>query len=130
MDTLVVYYSKTGHAKKVAGLAIEKLGCAQTELVYDKDAKSISGGADPAGYDKVILVCPVWAFELADPMKLYLQQYGKSIKSYSLIVTCGGLGLRTCVWNCVKAIGKQPLKSMKIRDGALKADKIDLSAVL
>jgi len=130
MNTLVVYYSKTGNAKKVAGLVIDKLGCEHAELIFDSNAITISGAADPSGYERVVLISPVWAFSLATPMKLYLKQYGKSIKDYSLIVTCGGMGLRGCVSNCVKAIGKQPLKSMKIMDKNLKIDNFDINAVL
>ena len=131
MKTLVVYYSKTGNAKKVAEIVINELGgCDHAALIFDEKANTIEGAADPSGYERVILVCPIWAFSLSTPMKLYLKEYGKSIQSYSLIVTCGMIGLRGCVKNCVKATGKQPLKSMKIKDKHLKADNFDVKPAL
>ena len=131
MNTLVVYYSKTGNAKKVAEIVINELGgCDRAELVFDEKAKTIEGAVDPSGFERVILLSPIWAFSLAEPMKLYLNEYGKSINSYTLIVTCGMFGLRGCVRNCVKATGKQPLGSMKIRDKNLKTGNFDLKPLL
>jgi len=131
MKTLIVYYSKTGHAKKVAEVVINELGgCDNAALTFDEKANTIEGAADPSGYERVILVSPIWAFSLATPMKLYLKEYGKAIRSYSLIVTCGMIGLSGCVRNCVKATGRQPLKSMKIKDKHLKTDNFDIKPML
>ena len=131
MNTLVVYYSKTGNTKKIADIVINELdGCDCATLTFDEKAKTIEGAADPSGYERVILLSPVWAFSLAEPMKLYLKEFGKSVQSYSLIVTCGMVGLRGCVGNCVKAIGKQPLGSMKIKTRQLKTGKFDIKPML
>jgi len=131
MNTLVVYYSKTGNARKVAGIVINELdGCDSSELLFDEKANTIEGAKDPSGFDRVIMVCPIWAFSLSTPMKLYLKQYGGAIQDYSLIVTCGRLGLSGCVRNCVKAIGKQPLGAMKIRNKQLRADNFDIKPML
>ena len=127
MKTLVVYYSKSGNTKKVAEALIQKLGCDSAELEYDETAKSISGGADPSGYERVVLLSPIWAFSLAEPMKLYLHEHGKQIQAYSLIVTCMGLGLWGSVKNCVKATGKRPEKAMKIRSKLVLAGDYDIS---
>ena len=130
VNTLVVYYSKTGNAKKVAEVVIGGLGADHAELVFDDGANSIAGALDPSGYERVILICPVWAFSLAEPMKIFLREYGEAIQSYSLIVTCGLFGLRGCVKYCVKCIGKPPLKSMKIRDKFIRTESFDVAAVL
>jgi len=126
----VVYYSKTGNTKKAAEAVIKELGCESAELLYDESAKTIEGAVDPSGFERVILLCPIWAFSLAEPMKLYLKEHGKAINSYSLIVTYGLFGLRGCISNCVKAIGKPPVKSMKIRDKYTKADNFDVKPAL
>ena len=130
MKTLVVYYSKTGNSKKVANTVIKELNCDDTELIYDETAKTIKGASDPSEYERVILICPIWAFSLAEPMKLYLKEYGKSIKSYTLIVTCGLFGLRGCISNCVAATGKQPEKTMKIKGKNVQADDFDIKPIL
>jgi len=129
MKTLVVYYSKTGNSKKVAEAVIPELGCDFAELIYNEAEKTIEGAADPSDYERVILVCPVWALSLPEPMKLYLKEYGKAIKNYSLIVTCGRLGLRGCVRNCAAAIGSKPQKALKFRSKAVKADSFNVAGI-
>ena len=130
MKTLVVCYSKTGNAKTVAAAVVKELGCEYCELAYDEAGKTISGAVDPSDYERVILVCPIWAFEPAEPMKLYLATYGKSIKKYSLLVTYSLFGLRTCVGSCVKAIGSRPTVSMKISGKNAKAGAFDITGIL
>jgi len=115
MKTLVVYYSKTGTTRKVAQTMIAAKSYDFDELQYDEKAKTISFARDPAEYDRVILLSPVWAFALADPMKQYVAQHKSSIKQYDLVVTCGGFGLRGCVKNCLSSIGKPPEKAVKFR---------------
>jgi len=130
MNTLAVFYSKTGNTRKVAEIVIKELGCKHAELSYDENTKTIGGAANPSEYERVILLCPIWAFAPAEPMKLYLKEFGASIQSYSLVVTCGMFGLRSCVRNCVKAIGKKPMSAMKIRDKKLKADDFDIKPII
>ena len=130
MKTLVVYFSKTGNTKRVAEAAIKELdGCDVAELLFDEKANTIEGAVDPSGYERVVLLSPIWAFSLAEPMKLYLKEFGKSIQNYSLIVTCGMFGLRGCVRNCVKAAGKPPVKSIKIRAKHVIAGSFDIKGI-
>jgi len=130
MKTLVVYYSKTGTTKKVARAVAEKIGCDTDELQYDEKAKTISHSCDPSGYERVVLLAPVWAFSLAEPMKIYVAKHKANIRKYDLIVTCGGLGLRGCVKNCEAAIGRQPEKALKFRSKQVKLGDFDISAIL
>lgn len=130
MKTLAVYFSKTGNSKKVAEAVIKELGCDYAELTYDEKANTMGGARDPSDYERVILLCPIWAFSLAEPMKQYLKEYGGSIKEYSLIVTYSLFGLRGCVRNCVKAIGSQPQKALKLRGKKVKADDFEVTSFL
>ncbi len=115
MKTLAVYYSKTGTTKMVAEAVAEKTGCDLDSIAYDETAKTVRADKDPSEYDRVVLLSPVWAFSLAEPMKLYLKQYGSGIKTYSLIVTCGMMGLRGCIRSCKSLLGKAPEQARKIR---------------
>jgi menaquinone-dependent protoporphyrinogen IX oxidase len=112
MKTLVVYYSKTGTTKAVAGAAQKKLCCDLDEILYDQKEAAIQTAKDPAEYDRVILLSPVWAFSLAEPVKLYLKKHKSGIKAYSLIVTCSMFGIGGCVKACVKLLGKNPEKAL------------------
>jgi len=130
MKTLVVCYSKTGNAKTIAAAVAKKLDCKYCELAFDEAGKTISGAVDPSDYERVILVCPIWAFEPAEPMKLYLGAYGKSIKKYSLIVTYSLFGLRSCVRYCTKTLGSKPEKSIKIKGKNANAGAYDIAGIL
>jgi len=131
MKTLVVYYSKTGNTKKAAEAVINELGdCDVSMLTFDEKANTIGGAVDPSEYGRVILLSPIWAFALSTPMKLYLNKYGKAIQSYSLIVTYSLFGLRGCVNNCVRAIGKQPLKAISIKGKCIQAENFDIKPAL
>jgi menaquinone-dependent protoporphyrinogen IX oxidase len=122
MNTLVVYYSKTGTTKIVADAIVKKLHCDADELLYDENAKTFSSVSfhNPANYERVIIMSPIWAFSLAAPMKLYLNKYKADIKTYSLVVTCGMFGLRGCISFCKKAIGKPPEHAVKFKEKAVR----------
>lgn len=129
MRTLVVYYSKTGTTQKVAQALIEGKDCDADELKYDEKTKEIRHLYDPSDYDRVVLLAPVWAFALAEPMKKYVVNQKSKIKEYDLIVTCGGLGLRGCIKNCVSAIGRPPENAVKLRSKYVKEGNFDLSKI-
>lgn len=120
MKTLAVYYSKTGTTRKVAEAVAAKTGCDLDAITYNEAAKNVQADKNPGEYDRVVLLAPVWAFSLAEPMKLYLKQYGSGIKTYSLIVTCGMMGLRGCVRACKSLLGKEPEQAMKFRSKQVK----------
>jgi len=130
MKTLVVYYSKTGTTKKVAQAVIEKKNCDYDELQYDEKAKTVNHVFNPSDYEHIVLLAPVWAFALAEPMKKYLAVHKSNIKRYDLIVTCGSFGLRGCIKNCLTSIGRPPENALKFKSKDVKRGDFDFSAVL
>jgi len=129
MKTLVLYYSKTGTTKKVAQSVIGSMNCDYDELLYDEKTKSITSTHTPSDFERVIILAPVWAFSLADPMKIYLDKHASGIKKYDLIVTCGAFGLRGCVKRCLSKIGIPPGVSMKLKAKHVKRGEYDISPV-
>ena len=129
VKTLIVYYSKTGNTRRVAEALISEKNCDSDELLYDEKAKHIDFARDPSGYDCVILLTPVWALSLAEPMKLYVAKHKSTIKRYALIVTCGAVGLRGCARNCLSSIGIKPEIALKFRSKHVKQGDYDLSPV-
>lgn len=122
MKTLVVYYSRTGNTRAVAALAAKHTGGVIDEVLFDPNAKTITHTQNPADFERVILLSPIWAFELSEPMKIYVSKFGSKIPAYELIVTCSLFGLRTCVSNCKSLIGKPPEKALKFKGKAVLAD--------
>ncbi|MCL2109841.1 MAG: hypothetical protein FWH20_10920 [Oscillospiraceae bacterium] len=132
MRTLVVYYSKTGTTKRVAEAVVAAKGCDFVELQFDEKTQTMSAidpVHNPAEYERVILLAPVWAFALATPMKMYIAEHKSAIaamKNYDLIVTCGGWGLRGCVRNCRRAIGKPPETALIFKAKQVKRGEFDI----
>lgn len=130
MKTLVVYYSKSGNTKTVAEAVIKNLACDYDKLDYDEKSKAIRCTKKPSDYERVILLSPIWAFSLAEPMKLYLNKFRSEILTYNLIVTCAGLGLRNAIRNCRSAIGKSPEKAIKIRAQQIRQGDFDVASAI
>ena len=130
MKTLIVYYSKTGTTQKIAQAIASKSSYDIDEITFNDQAKGISYTKNPSDYNKVILLAPVWAFSLAEPMKQYINKHKSNINIYDLIVTCGMFGLRGCVKNCVSALGKQPGQSLIFKSKQVNSGNFDISAVL
>lgn len=129
MKTLIVCYSKTGNTRKVAQKVQATLNCELDEIEYDPKAHAVTSGKNPAGYGRVILMCPIWGFRLPEPMSLYLSAH-KDIKNFRLAVTCGGLGLRGCVSDCEKILGRAPETAVKIREKQVKDDSYSIDNIV
>jgi len=130
MKTLIVYYSKSGNTRKVAEKVRTALSCDLDEIQYDQAAHAISSKLNPADYDRVILMCPIWGFRLSEPMALYLNQKKANINRCRLAVTCGSMGLRSCVSNCEKILGKSPETAVKITAKTIANDTFSIAEII
>lgn len=130
MKTLIVYYSKSGNTRKVAEKAQAMLACDLDEIQYDQDSHTVRSALNPADYERVILMCPIWAFRLSEPMTLYLHQQKSNIRQYRLAVTCSGLGLRGCISDCRKILGTPPESAVKIRAKFISNDDYSIDEIV
>lgn len=108
---LVAYYSWTGNTAKVAKLLAETLSADIEEILEVKPRSgllsfmatvvdSVPKRSPPilqatinvADYDVVILGCPIWASNMATPMRTYIMQENPRIKHVALFCTLGGSG--------------------------------------
>jgi len=109
LKILVVYYSKTGHTRKIAQDISRQLE-ADLEEITDKKKRTgllgfIFGGRDaltkketriiemkknPADYDLVILGSPIWAGNITPAVRTYINQYGNSIRSTAFFFSSSG----------------------------------------
>ncbi|MBU1361679.1 MAG: flavodoxin [Gammaproteobacteria bacterium] len=109
---LVVVYSYTGTA-----LAVAQLLCSQQpdwRLAHVTEERPRSGtlgywrcvmdsllarrpairynGPPPSDFDAVVLVSPIWAFQLASPMRTFVHLRREELANVSVISTMGGKG--------------------------------------
>jgi flavodoxin len=113
---LVAYYSWTGNTEKIANLVAEKLS-ADIERVSEIEPRdglfsfpaavvaSLLKRSPPisqstknvANYDVVILGSPVWASNMATPMRTFIMRENPRIKQFGLFCTLGGSGGKVAI---------------------------------
>lgn len=108
---LIAWYSETGHSEEAAlaldkalDATIEEIRCPLYEdrhgfwLFCWRAITALFGRAaaiepprhDPAGFDLVVLVAPVWAGRLATPMRGYLEQFRGRLHKVAYVATLSG----------------------------------------
>ncbi|MGD2247145.1 MAG: NAD(P)H-dependent oxidoreductase [Candidatus Methanofastidiosia archaeon] len=109
MKTLVVYYSRTGHTKKVAKAIADTLSSDIEEIVdgqnrsgpigflrsgYQAYRKSLIDikdlKKDVSEYDVVIIGTPVWAGTVSSPVRTFLHIYKDYFNKVAFFSTHGG----------------------------------------
>jgi flavodoxin len=126
---LLVHYSRSGYTASLAGEIAAMTGwdrdeikdvnprpgnwgaarCVLDVLLHLRPAIK-TGGKDPAAYDLVVLMAPVWMRRLAAPMGSYLRQNQGKFKQVAYACTYGGSGAQQAAAE-VAALSGKPLKA-------------------
>lgn len=108
LKTLVVFYSRTGHTKQVAGDIVRLLGADVEELVDKKDRSGMLGyikagrdasketladlepvKIDPAAYDLVIMGAPIWNWNMTPALRAYITANKAVFKNVAFFTLSG-----------------------------------------
>lgn len=137
MKTLVVYFSRMGHSKKVAELLKEQLNADVEELQmiapYPDDGKphymkfgfqamlGFKPELKPLGvtlddYDLVIIGSPTWNWRISPPVLSFITKYPLTGKKVALFVTAGGDGVKCLGRFKTKMQGSQIISTFVARD--------------
>jgi len=134
MRALIVYYSRTGHTRKVAEDIAKELQC-DTEEILDtvnrsgpigwvNSGRHASQGAmtklqplknDPSLYDIVIIGSPVWAAHVSTPVRTYLAENKDKLKKVAFFITLGNIGDETTFKDMEAICGKTPAATLAVR---------------
>ena len=137
-NTLVAYYSFTGHTRQIAE-AIAAAYDADLEAIEDAFNRDTSLGRprsaiegllglrsniippkhDPSEYDLVVVGTPVWGARLSSPVRAYLSQQRASLKRAAFFCTQGGIGGNWALHNMAKVSGQRPIARMIISESQL-----------
>lgn len=142
MKTLVVYFSLTGHteqaAKEIARLFSADLemireekprkgGAAQfrsvLEVMFKSKPKIAPSNTNVAAYDLVVLGSPVWAQNMASPVRSYLEREAPKIKRLSVFCTEGGAGGAAAMRKMSTLAGRPAVASLVITESDLKSGR-------
>jgi flavodoxin len=107
-DVLVVFHSRTGHCRDLARLMSEQRGWELAEIAWPGEQPSYARcakeaflrghpeiryhGPDPAAYDVVVLVSPVWCWRLCPPMRSFIRTMAGKLGGVAVLSCMGGSG--------------------------------------
>jgi len=142
MKTLVVFYSRTGTTKKVANTISKILDCNSEEIIDTKSRHGVIGylisGKDatlrkltqikdikrrPEIYDLVIIGTPVWAYNMATPIRTYITLYKERFKKVAFFCTMGGSGSEKTFKEMKSLCGKKPIGLLELKTKEVVEDK-------
>jgi flavodoxin len=131
---LVVYYSWSGKTAKVAKALAETLAAdveeikdakpraglfafirSAVEASQQKPAPILPGATNVADYDAVILGCPVWAQNMASPMRSYILREKDRIRRLAVFCTFGGSGGEAALARIGALSGQAPIAELQVR---------------
>lgn len=139
MKTLIVYYSRTGHTRKIAKKLAKKLKADIEEIIDLKNRFGIKGwltaGHDayrrklanieqteknPANYDMVILGSPLWAFISASPaIRTYITQNKSKLKKVAFFLTKGATNGKKALDDLSELCNKKPVAILEVTEKEL-----------
>jgi len=142
MKILVVFYSRSGKTKKVAGKISELLKCEIEEIIDMKNRKGIPGflsaGTDanlrkltaikeiknnPSLYDLLIVGTPIWSSNISTPIRTYLSLYKEDFKKVAFFCTRLGSDSEK-VFNDMKNLSqKTPLALLELTSREVTRDQ-------
>lgn len=135
MKTLVVYYSRSGHTKKVAVALSRILKSDIEELVDLKDRNGIIGWlyagrdsylknvtkikkpkSDPKKYGMVFIGTPTWASNISPAIRTYCTKMKKRFRKVAFFCTKGGIPQSDIFPEMKLLCGKKPAATLGITD--------------
>jgi len=136
---LVVYYSRTGMARRIAlelaarcGADVEQIRdptlrtgvfgfirCAY-EAIRERLAPIAPATVDVSRYDLVVLGTPVWASHVSSPMRSFVHTHAAKLKRIALFCTQGGSGGPKVLQELATLCGKQAVATLVLREADIK----------
>ena len=140
MKALVVFYSRNGNTKKVAGKISRSLK-ADSEEIFDLKSRSgiwgwIFGGRDaymkksteikqeinPQKYDLVVIGTPIWAGTMTPAVRSYLKRH-KLNKKVAFFCTAGDK--QTSAFRQMEELSKKPITCLDLKQSKLNSKESD-----
>lgn len=138
-NCLVVCYSRSGHTARIGkefadlcGADLEfiddvssrsgPLGYLRSvyESLFHKEPRINTSGKDPGDYAVVVLGTPVWAGNMAAPMRSYLARHRMRFHRIALFCTMGGRGGDRTLEEMADLCGKAPMARIAITDAEIR----------
>jgi flavodoxin len=135
VKTLVVYFSRTGHTRRVAEQLAVALGAtlcpitearsregvfgylrSLTEAAFGLDGPIGKSTHDPAQFDLVVIGTPIWGWHLSSPVRAFVRRHHAAIRPCAFFCTMGGSGSNAAFAELSKLVGLAPLATLAVTD--------------
>jgi flavodoxin len=132
---LVVYYSRTGYTRALAGEVVSALEADVDQLDDRRDRNGpwgylrcarealkkrtidlLPAAYDPSHYDLVVLGTPVWAGNLSSPLRSYIVAHRAQLPQVAFFCTQGGSGAQKVLRDMAELCGKPPVATLVVTD--------------
>ena len=132
-QTLVVFYSESGHTQRAAGRVAALLGAEQEEIRAQGLWRGLGGylqriwlalrkrqveiappQRDPRDFARVLLCSPVWAGHVASPMRSYMIRMADRLPEVAFVLTSGSPAVAGAFAEMAQLVGKTPLAEVDI----------------
>ena len=142
MKTLVVFYSMIGMTKEIAVHISEELDCDIEEIFDVKTRKGIFGfiksgfesvfrimpkikkaELNPEKYDLTIIGTPIWAGNMASPVRAYIFQNNENIDKVAFFCTMQGNDDKKTFLEMEIVSDNKPLACLALTDSEIKQEK-------
>ncbi|MBN2395484.1 MAG: hypothetical protein JXC36_03355 [Candidatus Atribacteria bacterium] len=133
MKVFIVYFSRSGRTKKLAEQINQKIPSDLEEIKDHMNRKGIIGflksgneayfnsiplihplKKDPTKYDIVIIGTPVWANNIASPVRSFLKEYKDKLEKVAFFCTSMGSDPKLVFAQMGKVIHKEPVAVLNI----------------
>jgi menaquinone-dependent protoporphyrinogen IX oxidase len=127
MKALVVYFSRTGHTKRVAERIARQLGGSTLALAERGSRLGLCGylrslvegvaGLEatleslrklPRDYELVVIGTPIWGWHLSSPVRAFTRQQADALRRVAFFCTMGGSGDRAAFAELERLVGHRP----------------------
>ena len=137
---LVVYFSRTGHTRKIALELAESLG-ADVERIEEPRGRSGFFGywrsgregyrklttvihpiqKRPSDYDLVLIGTPIWAGNVSSPVRTYIAGNAGSFRRVAFFCTHGGSSAAKVMTELSELCGVRPLATLAVKEREIRA---------
>lgn len=130
MKTVIVYYSYSGNNELLAKELQNRLNCdivkinevkkrngltILIDIFFNRNPKVVRPKVLFSQYDRVILLAPIWAGRIANPMRSFIKLEKENLKEYSFITLCGEGGNKNILAELTRYAGKPPVSVLELK---------------
>ena len=92
-------------------------------------------GPDPGDFRTVVLIAPIWMYQLAGPMRSFLAREKNKLQRVAVIVTMNAAGASNAFGEVAALLGRSPIRTAavtarSIEDGSGTGALLDFGAAL